>query len=297
MKMISSSRPMVSYLSAVWLAVAVVFSSGMALAAEGDKKEITIKGSDTLLILANRWATAYMAKNADVKIMVNGGGSGVGFTALADKSIDITDASRAIKADEMEKCIKAFKAVPKEYIVAVDGLSVFVNNDNPVHELDMAQLKDIFTGKITNWKDVGGADAPISVYSRENSSGTYEYFKEHVLKKADFAASVQTMQGTAQLLTAISNDHNGIGYGGAAYGGSARAIAVKKDASTPGVLPTEENVLNKSYPIWRYLYNYVNPAVDKGAVHAYLNWIRGDAGQALVKEVGYYPLPQDKRSK
>ncbi|HMB95120.1 MAG TPA: substrate-binding domain-containing protein, partial [Tepidisphaeraceae bacterium] len=142
---------------------------------------------------------------------------------------------------------------------------------------------------------VGGPDAPITIYSRENSSGTYEFFKGEILKGQDFAASAQTMPGTAAILQAVSKDKGGIGYGGAGYGAGAKHLAVKKDDSSPAIEPTEENVENQSYPIWRYLYIYVNPALDKGEIGAYLNWIRSDDGQKIVKDVGYYPLPKNLR--
>jgi phosphate transport system substrate-binding protein len=258
---------------------------------------ITVKGSDTLVILAQKWAEVYMSKHPEVKIQVSGGGSGVGFAALQNQNTDIADASRPIKPAEIAACVRAFGKRPTEYKVAVDGLSVYVNKDNPVKELDLDQLAGIFTGKIKNWKEVGGNDMPITVYSRENSSGTYEFFKEHVLKGKDFAATAQTMPGTAAVLQSISNDPKGIGYGGAAYGAGARALGIKKTADTKAVEPTEETVLNQTYPIWRYLYNYVNPALDKGEIAAYLNWIRSDEGQKIVKEVGYYPLPASLREK
>jgi phosphate transport system substrate-binding protein len=149
---------------------------------------------------------------------------------------------------------------------------------------------------VTNWKDVGGKDEPITLYSRENSSGTYEFFKKHVLKKKDFAASAQTMPGTAAVLQAVAKDKNGIGYGGAAYGAGARAVNVKKDENSPAIEPTAANIANQTYPIWRYLYIYVNPALDKGEVAAYLTWIRSDKGQEIVENVGYFPLPASERS-
>lgn len=275
------------------LALAVLGAATMALSAEAGN--ITAKGSDTLVILAQKWAEVYMAKNPNTKIQVTGGGSGVGFAALQNRTTDLANASRKIRAKEIESCIKAFGKRPTEYKVALDGLSIYVAADNPVTELSMDQLLGIFTGKIRNWKQVGGADAPITVYSRENSSGTYEFFKEHVLKGADFVASAQTMPGTAAVLQAVAKDKNGIGYGGAAYGAGAKHLKVKKDDTSAGVEPTEENVLNQSYPIWRYLYIYVNPALDKGEVNQYLKWICGEDGQAQVKEVGYFPLPKNLR--
>ncbi len=258
---------------------------------------ITVKGSDTLVILAQKWAEIYMTKHPETKIQVTGGGSGVGFAALQNRATDIADASRQIKPKEKEACIKSFGKLPREYKVAIDGLSIYVNNDNPVKELTVAQLKEIFIGKTQNWKDVGGKDAPITLYSRENSSGTYDFFKEHVLGGQDFDARAQTMQGTAALLQAVGKDPNGIGYGGAAYGGGARTLGIKKDAAAKAILPSEQTVLDQTYPIWRYLYNYVNPTLDKNEIHDYLNWIRTDEGQKVVKEIGYYPLPPALREK
>jgi phosphate transport system substrate-binding protein len=258
---------------------------------------ITVKGSDTLVILAQKWAEVYMGQHSDVKIQVTGGGTGTGFAALQSQTTDLCNASRKAKAAEIAKCVSVFGGKrPTEYKVALDGLSVYVNTENPVKELTLDQLKDIFTGKAKNWKQFGGPDAPITVYSRENSSGTYEFFKEHVLQGQDFAASAQTMPGTAAILQAVSKDKNSIGYGGAAYGAGAKHLLVKKDDASPGVEPTEENVLNGNYPIWRHLYVYLNPALDKGEIAAYLKWIRSEDGQKIVKDVGYYPLPKNLRS-
>ena len=271
--------------------------AGLLLATQIHAGTITVKGSDTLVILAQKWAEVYMGQHPETKIQVSGGGSGVGFAALQNQSTDLADASRKIKAAEIAACLKAFGKRPTEYKVALDGLSVYVNEESPVKELSLDQLENIFTGRIRNWKEVGGPDQPITVYSRENSSGTYEFFKEHVLKGKDFAASAQTMPGTAALLQAVAKDKGGIGYGGAAYGKGAKAIGVKKDAASPAVEPTEETVVKGTYPIWRYLYVYVNPELDKGEIGAYLNWIRGDEAQKLVKDVGYYPLPANLREK
>jgi phosphate transport system substrate-binding protein len=274
------------------LAVAALLAAAAPLAQAGN---ITVKGSDTLVILAQKWAEVYMGAHPGVKIQVTGGGTGTGFAALQNQTTDLCDASRKAKAAEIANCIKAFNKRPTEYKVALDGLSVYVSADNPLKELTVAQVGDIFTGRLTNWKQVGGADAPITLYSRENSSGTYEFFKENVLKGADFAASAQTMPGTAAILQAVAKDKNGIGYGGAAYGAGAKHLGIKKDDSSPALEPTEENVLAGKYPIWRHLFIYVNPALDKGEIAAYLNWIRSDEGQKVVKDVGYFPLPKNLR--
>lgn len=277
--------------------LAMLVSAWAAPSVRSAPATITVKGSDTLVILAQKWAEVYMASHPNVKIQVTGGGSGVGFAALQNKTTDLADASRPIKPAELAECIKVFGRRPTEYKVCLDGLSIYVNQANGVKDLSVPQLGQIFTGKIRNWKEVGGDDAPITIYSRENSSGTYEFFKEHVLLGKDFAASAQTMPGTAALLQAVSRDKNGIGYGGAAYAAGARIVPVRKEESTPPIEPTEENVVKGTYPIWRYLFIYVNPALDKGEIAAYLNWIRGDEGQKLVKDVGYFPLPANLREK
>jgi len=275
----------------------LTFIAALTLLAPAYAGTITVKGSDTLVILAQKWAEVYMSKHPETKIQVTGGGSGIGFAALQNKTTDLADASRKIKPKEIEACLKAFGKRPTEYKVALDGLSVYVNAANSVNELDLDQLEKIFTGKIRNWKEVGGNDAHITLYSRENSSGTYEFFKENVLKGADFAAAAQTLQGTAQIIQAVANEKNGIGYGGAAYGAGVKHLKIKKDSGSPAIEPTEETVVNATYPIWRYLFIYVNPALDKGEIAAYLNWIRSDEGQKVVKDVGYYPLPANLREK
>jgi phosphate transport system substrate-binding protein len=278
------------------LSLGALAALGLALAPAAHA-DITVKGSDTLVILAQKWAEVYMQKNPDIKIQVTGGGTGTGFAALQNQQTDLCNASRKIRAKEIETCIKAFGKRPTEYKVALDGLSVYVSADNKIEELSVDQLEGIFTGKIRNWKDLGGAEAPIVVYSRENSSGTYEFFKEHVLKGKDFVASAQTMPGTAAVLQAVAKDKNGIGYGGAAYGAGAKHLRIKKDDASPAIEPTEENVIAGKYPIWRYLYIYVNPNLDKGDIAKYLGWIRSDDGQKVVKEVGYFPLPANLRNK
>lgn len=267
-----------------------------AIAANLQAGTITVKGSDTLVVLAQKWAEVYMGEHKDVKIQVTGGGTGTGFAALQAQQTDLCDASRKAKSAEIANCVKVFGKRPTEYKVALDGLSVYVNPENPIKELTLDQVKNIFTGKVKNWKEVGGADAPITVYSRENSSGTYEFFKEHVLKGSDFAASAQTQQGTALIVQSVVKDKNAIGYGGAAYGGGSKLLAIKKDENSPAITPNEETVVNGTYPIWRHLFVYLDPSKDKGQIAAYLNWVRSDEGQKYTKEVGYYPLPKNLRS-
>lgn len=275
------------------LALTALCLLGLNLPTLAAETKITVKGSDTMVILAQKWAETYMAAHKDTTIQVTGGGTGTGFAALQNKTTDLCNASRPIKSPgEVLGCIKAFGKKPLEYKVALDGLAVYVSADNQVTELTVAQVSDIFLGKIKNWKDVGGKDAPITLYSRENSSGTYEFFKEHVLNKQDFDATAQTMPGTAAVLQAVAKDRNGIGYGGAAYGAGAKHLLIKKDAGSPGVEPTEKTVQSGDYPIARPLFIYVNPALDKDGINAYLKWIVSDEGQNVVKNVGYFPLPK-----
>lgn len=258
--------------------------------------QITVKGSDTMVTLGQKWAEVYMQKRPGAKIQVTGGGSGTGMAALQNQTTDLANSSRSIRPKEVAECIKAFKKRPTEYKVALDGLSVYVHESNLVTELSIEQLEQIFTGKIVNWKDVGGKDEAMTVYSRENSSGTYEFFKEHVLQGKDFTAKAQTLQGTAQVVQAVAKEPKGIGYGGAAYSAGVRQLKIKKDAGSPAIEPTEENIVSHTYPIWRFLYVYVNPNIDKGEIADYLKWIRSDEGQAVVKDIGYFPLPKNWRS-
>ena len=271
--------------------------AGLVTVAQTLAAGITVKGSDTMVVLGQKWAETYMGAHSETKIQVTGGGSGTGFAALQNQTADLANASRKIKAAEIEACVKVFNGKrPIEYKVALDGLSVYVHTDNPLKSLTLEQLEGIFTGKTKNWKEVGGPDAAINVFSRENSSGTYEFFKEHVLKGKDFVSSAQTLQGTAQVLQAVAQNKSGIGYGGAGYGQGAKHLAISQSGGDP-VEPTEENVASGKYPIWRYLYIYVNPALDKDEVHAYLEWIRSDAGQTVVKKEAYFPLPAALRAK
>ena len=253
------------------------------------------KGSDTMVILAQKWAEVYMGKTPGSKIQVTGGGSGVGLAALQNRSTDLANSSRPIRPPEIAECIKAFGKRPLEVKAALDGLTVYLHESNPVTELTLEQLERLFTGKIKNWKEVGGPDMRITVYSRENSSGTYEFFKENVLKGRDFAASAQTMPGSAAVLQAVAKDKGAIGYSGAAYGKGAKHIKVKRDENSPAMEPNEENVVKGTYPIWRYLYIYLNPNLNKGEIASYLNWIRTEEGRKVVKDVGYFPLPTHLR--
>lgn len=250
---------------------------------------ITVKGSDTLVILAQRWAEVYMSEHSGVKIQVTGGGSGVGIAALINGTTDLSTSSRPMKPSEREKLKQRYNSLGVEIKVAKDGLSVFVNDSNPIQELTLAQLKDIYTGKITNWKQLGGKDAKIIVYGRENSSGTYVYFKDHVLGGSDYISSMQTLPGTAAVVNAVSKDKNSIGYGGAAYAKGVKYVKMRKDENSRGYEPNEENVKSGKYPISRFLYIYTR-SKPTGEIKNYIDWILSPEGQQLVSKVGYFPV-------
>ena len=173
-------------------------------------------------------------------------------------------------------------------MVAKDGLSVYVNDSSALNELSMQQLKAIFTGKVTNWKELGGPDAKISVYSRENSSGTYVFFKEHVLEGADYTARAQTLPGTAAVVNAVVKDKNGIGYGGAAYAKGLKVLKVKKDDKSPAIVPSDRTVKDGTYPLARPLFFYARSDL-KGEAKAFIDWVLSAEGQRIAVKVGYFP--------
>jgi len=271
------------------LCIAVLVVTMVACTTVLGGEKITVKGSDTMVILAQRWAEKYMIAHPDVVIQVTGGGSGVGISALINGATDICNASRPMKPSEFDKLKQRYGTRGVEIKSALDGLSVYVNAECPVQELSLGELKDIYTGKMTNWKDIGGPNAKIILYGRENSSGTYVYFKDNVLMGDDYSSSVQSMPGTAAVVNAVARDKSGIGYGGAAYGKGIRELKVKKDASSPGYTPTLENIKSGNYPISRYLYMYVRNR-PTGALKNYIDWMLSDEGQKVVTEVGYFPI-------
>jgi phosphate transport system substrate-binding protein len=256
-----------------------------ALAAAGT---VTVKGSDTMVILAQRWAEAYMKQNPGRKVQVTGGGSGTGIAALVNGTTDVADASRTMKDDEKAKVRDRHGVLPTETPVARDGVAIYVNDANPVAQLTPEQLKGIYMGDVTSWKQVGGADAPIVLYSRENSSGTYVFVKEHVLKGEDYASSAQTLPGTAAVVNAIAKERNGIGYGGAAYAKGVKEVKIV-GADGQAWLPSAENVKSGKYPLSRPLFMYTRGA-PSGEAKQFIDFCLSPAGQAIVTQVGYFPI-------
>ena len=250
---------------------------------------VKIKGSDTLLPLAQKWAETYMKMNPGTSISVTGGGSGVGIAALIDGTTDIATASRKIKMDEKLKLQEAGKAYI-EKIVAYDALSVIVNPENKVKKLTREQAEGIFTGKITNWKTLGGDDMTIVCYSRESSSGTFEFFKEHVLKGKNFASSCLMMPATGSVIQSVSQTKGAIGYVGMAYVNSkVSAVSVSYDKGATYIAPSMNTAINKTYPVVRPLYFYYLKKMET-QLQPVIKWIAGKEGQKIVTETGYVPL-------
>lgn len=271
-----------------WMAsAALLLTSAMPTA-----QVITIKGSDTMVILSQKWAETY-AKKTGAEFQVTGGGSGTGFAALINGTTDICSASRPIKPAEIKQLKEKYKSNGVEIRVARDGISIYLNKKNPVSKLTIQQIRDIYTGKTENWKDLGGPDMRIVLYGRENNSGTYDFFKEHVLNKQDFDASTQHMPGTAAVVNAVAKDKAGVGFGGSAYAKDIKDAAVATGSDAEYVMPTEDNILSGKYPISRFLYFYVRER-PSGNIKKFIDWILGNEGQKVVKEVGYFPLKKRK---
>jgi phosphate transport system substrate-binding protein len=259
-----------------------LFISGSAF----EKKVLTLKGSDTMVILVQKWTEVYPDKS--VQFQVTGGGSGTGIASLINGTTDICSSSRPMKSAEASQMKQKYGKPPIEIRVARDGLSVYVHKSNMIKALTIKQLGDIFTGKIKNWKEVGGPNHKIILYSRENNSGTYEFFKEHVLMNKDFDPSAQHMPGTSAVVGAIAMDEWGIGYGGAAYTKGVNEVKVSLQKDSIAYLPTEENILNGKYPISRFLYFYLRER-PMNEIKQFIDWVISNKGQKVVLDVGYFP--------
>jgi phosphate transport system substrate-binding protein len=252
---------------------------------------LSVKGSDTMVILAQRWAEGYMAAHPGATIQVSGGGSGTGIAALLGGTADIANASRPMNERERASLEAERHASARETRVALDALAIYVHQDNPVASLTMEQLARVYRGQVTRWSEVGGPDRPIVLYSRENNSGTYAYFKEHVLDGADFAVTAQTLPGTAAVINAVTRDPNGIGYGGIGYAQGLRTLPIAGAEGVP-VEPTMENATSGRYALSRFLFMYT-AGEPTGLAADFVAWVGGAEGQALVEAAGFYPLPRE----
>ncbi|MFW6197779.1 MAG: phosphate ABC transporter substrate-binding protein [Myxococcota bacterium] len=263
---------------------------GRAATGEG-KGTLTIKGSDTMVILAQRWAEAYMKANPGVSVQVSGGGSGTGVAALINGTTDIANASREMKASEKKKVREKRGAAAHEVRVALDALAVYVHQDNPVESIGLEDLRKIYLGKIDNWKEVGGPDRSITLYGRENNSGTYVYFKDNVLDGMDFSGGTQTLPGTSAVINAVSKDPGGIGYGGIGYAEGVETVALAPEDGD-AVEPTLDDAVGGDYPLTRFLHMYT-AGEPEGGVEQFIAFVLSPEGQKVVEGAGYYPLPAE----
>ncbi len=262
---------------------------GTETGGSGERKVITVKGSDTMVILGQRWAEEYMNKNPGISIQVTGGGSGTGIAALINGATDICESSRPMKEKEKQDIRARHGKEVKEIPVALDGLAIYVHHSNPIQSITRAQLKSIYRGRLSNWRELGWENAQIVTYSRENNSGTYVFFKEHILDNEDFAENVQTLPGTAAIVNAVANDRRSIGYGGIAYSSGIRAVPVVGKEGGEAVSPSLETVQSGKYPLSRNLYFYT-AGEPLGHIKEFINWVLSDEGQKTCDQVGYYPL-------
>ncbi|MBU0509708.1 phosphate ABC transporter substrate-binding protein [bacterium] len=253
---------------------------------------LQIKGSDTMVHLMSSLGEAYMESHPNVSIAVTGGGSGTGIAALLNGTTDLCASSRMMKDKEI-KLAEQKSIHPVSTVVGLDGLAVMVNKNNPVGELSLEQLRKIYTGEYTRWTEVGGPDQPIIVLSRESNSGTYVYFQEHVLEKADFTPKARLMPSTAAIVQSVLEDQWVIGYGGVAYAeqSDVKTVKVKATPESTAIAPTERAVHDGTYPIARPLLLYTN-GEPKDEVKKFVDYCLSEAGQAIVVETGYMTVPK-----
>ena len=256
-------------------------------AAAPGKTTLTVKGSDTMVVLGQRWAEEFMKRNPGTQVQVTGGGSGTGFASLLNGTTDLAMASRAIKEAEASQVQRRYKARPEEVAVAKDGVTFYVHGSNPVRALTLEQLRGIYLGDVRNWRALGGPDKRIIVYARENASGTYAFVKEALLDGQDFTSEALTLPGTSAVVHAVSLERYGIGYGGAACARGARELPVR--VGEEDVAPTKENIQSGRYPLSRSLFFYARGA-PTGLARRFLDFALSPEGQAIVTEAGYFPL-------
>ena len=272
--------------SRITAAVAALCVGGAGVAVA--QSSITLKGSDTMLQLGQAWSESYH-KSKNRVVTVTGGGSSTGIAALINGSCDIANSSRAMKASELDKA-KARGFVPFEVPVARDGLAIIVNPKNPINRLTIEQVKGLYGGSVKNWSQVGGPSRNVVAIGRDSSSGTYGFFQDEILKGGPYRNDMQTSPSTNAIAQVVSDDLGAVGYVGVAYakafGDRVKVLPISKGRAA-AVEPTEDNVRNGKYPLWRYLFMYTRgrPA---GAAKEFVDWVRSSAGQDVVEQVGYY---------
>jgi phosphate transport system substrate-binding protein len=265
--------------------VEIILFMGIVCFADAQK----IKGSDTMLPLSQKEAEKYMKLNPSQTMTVTGGGSGVGISSLLEGTTDIAQLSRKIKFDEKQKLQAKGKSI-QEIIVAYDALAIIIHPSNKVQELTREQVEAIFTGKITNWKEVGGDDMKIIPYSRETSSGTYEFFKSHVMNNKNYTNGIMSMPATGAIIQSVSQTKGAIGYVGLAYlSKNIKAIRLSYDGGKTFVEPSIANAKNKTYPIVRPLYYYYVTTSEK-KVKPFIDYVLSETGQKIVSETGFISI-------
>lgn len=280
---------------AVFMALQVLAIISVAVFSSAVATSLQIKGSDTMVNLGQRWAEEFSKNHPGTNVSVTGGGSGTGIAALINGTCDIAESSRAMKDKEL-KLAQSKGITPKENIVGLDGIAVVVHPSNPLKNLTIDQLRDIFMGKIKNWKELGGADKSIVNLSREVNSGTHVFFKEHILRRGiekgpeEFAPEALLMSSSQAIADEVAQNPNAIGYYGMGYiSPQQKVIAVAKDAGSPHYEPTIENVLSGKYPVSRPLYMYTK-SEPAGAVKEFMDFVFSPRGQEIVKETDFVPV-------
>ena len=256
---------------------------------------VTVEASDTLVSLSQAWAQAYMAAHSGVKIEATRGETAAVFAALAERKFSVAMTSRGIRYKEAQPCEAAFGSRPTDFKVAVNGVAVYVNANNPVKVLTYAEIEDIYRGKLRNWKGTGGKDEPIVTYGVPTNTAAGELFVEEVLAGNAPANDIKFLAG-AELLKAIARDPNAIGFGPLQPAEGVRVLKIKRAFSSTPVEPSQATISNRIYPISRWLYCYIDPAANKDDVKTYLDWIRSDDGQQVAEQAGYYSLPAKWRT-
>jgi len=250
-------------------------------------QQISIKGSDTMLVLNQRWAEAYSKVKPSVSVAVTGGGSSIGINAFINGVTDICASSRPMRKSEVDRA-RSRGAIANEIPVAIDGLAIVVNASNPIRSLTLDQVRRIYIGEITNWSQVGGPNMPIVVFSRDSNSGTYGFFQQNVLQNRNWGKGVRFLPSTSEEAREVARTPGGIAYGGVAYFNNNPRLKILPIAPREGaepIPPDEQNVRSRRYPIWRYLYFYTN-GKPMGAVAEFINWVRSPEGQRIAEEVG-----------
>jgi phosphate transport system substrate-binding protein len=286
-----------------FLALCLV-SAGCKKSGSAQTVILRTKGSDTIVNLAQTWAEEYRKVAPDVEVEVSGGGSGVGVPALLRGTIDIYNASRRMRPQEIEEARKSTGKEPKEILVGYDAVAIYVHKSNPLNEITLDEIAQIYAegGTIARWSDLGvklpdTANDKIVRVNRQSNSGTYEFLREQVLNRKDFKLGSLDMDGSKEVVELVASTPTAIGYSGMGYATPAvKVLKVKKTAADPAYEPTVANTLAKTYPLARSLQLYTL-GEPRGAVKAYLDWILSDAGQRVVEASGYVPLPEAARVK